>query len=147
MSVPQLDEPTNFLDREALGGLSVAIRNWGGAVCIISHNLEFVHALCPERWSVDAGVLTHEGKVALVEDAFDDAKPSRVGSKAGTPRAGTPALNSMPGTGENSAATSANNSAAPSEDESGVPKPRQKKKKKVRFYFRTPHKHGELIRM
>ncbi|KAG8718726.1 hypothetical protein FRC09_012202 [Ceratobasidium sp. 395] len=37
-----LDEPTNFLDREALGGLAVAIRDWGGAVAIISHNDEFV---------------------------------------------------------------------------------------------------------
>jgi|SRR5712672_1461095 len=27
-----LDEPSNFLDREALGGLAVAIRDWGGAV-------------------------------------------------------------------------------------------------------------------
>ena len=33
--VPQiciLDEPSNFLDREALGGLAVAIRDWAGAV-------------------------------------------------------------------------------------------------------------------
>lgn len=27
-----LDEPSNFLDREALGGLAVAIRDWAGAV-------------------------------------------------------------------------------------------------------------------
>jgi ATPase subunit of ABC transporter with duplicated ATPase domains len=27
-----LDEPSNFLDREALGGLAVAIRDWTGAV-------------------------------------------------------------------------------------------------------------------
>jgi elongation factor 3 len=41
-----LDEPSNFLDREALGGLAVAIRDWAGAVVIISHNSEFVSALC-----------------------------------------------------------------------------------------------------
>ncbi len=62
-----LDEPSNFLDREALGGLAVAIRDWAGAVVrlllrdrsylasltwrrylqvIISHNEEFVSALC-----------------------------------------------------------------------------------------------------
>lgn len=41
-----LDEPSNFLDREALGGLAVAIRDWAGAVVIISHNNEFVSALC-----------------------------------------------------------------------------------------------------
>jgi len=27
-----LDEPSNFLDREALGGLAIAIRDWAGAV-------------------------------------------------------------------------------------------------------------------
>lgn len=27
-----LDEPSNFLDREALGGLAVAIKEWAGAV-------------------------------------------------------------------------------------------------------------------
>jgi elongation factor 3 len=50
-----LDEPTNYLDRESLGGLAVAIRNWGGAVIMISHNTEFVEALCPELWHIDAG--------------------------------------------------------------------------------------------
>lgn len=77
------------MDREALGGLSVAIRDWGGAVCIISHNMEFVNALCPEIWHVDAGRLTQQGKVALVEDAFADgasaassAVPSRLASRA-----------------------------------------------------------------
>ena len=112
-----LDEPTNFLDREALGGLAVAIKEWGGAVCIISHSTEFVTALCPELWHVDNGELTHKGKVALVEDAFDDpSRPSsRTTSKAGTPRtgAGTP----IPGTpglrsGATSAVTSAANSGA-----------------------------------
>ena len=37
------------------GGLAVAIRDWGGAVVMISHNAEFVGALCPEKWHVDAG--------------------------------------------------------------------------------------------
>lgn len=31
-----LDEPSNFLDREALGGLAVAIRDWSGAVVRLS---------------------------------------------------------------------------------------------------------------
>ncbi|QRW24299.1 ABC transporter [Rhizoctonia solani] len=67
-------KPTNFLDREALGGLAVAIRDWGGAVAIISHNEEFVGALCPEIWNVAAGRMTHQGKSAVVEDAFADGK-------------------------------------------------------------------------
>lgn len=32
MQICVLDEPSNFLDREALGGLAVAIRDWAGAV-------------------------------------------------------------------------------------------------------------------
>jgi len=75
-----LDEPTNFLDREALGGLAVAIRDWGGAVLIISHNTEFVNALCPELWHIDKGRLTHKGKVAIIEDSFADSRPSKPGS-------------------------------------------------------------------
>ncbi|EJD53090.1 hypothetical protein AURDEDRAFT_110861 [Auricularia subglabra TFB-10046 SS5] len=99
-----LDEPTNFLDRDALGGLAVAIRDWGGAVLIISHNDEFVTALCPEIWSIEGGRITHKGKAAVVEDAFADSKgPSLRGTPKGTPagshaatplasKAGTPAV-------------------------------------------------------
>ncbi|KAJ3748985.1 P-loop containing nucleoside triphosphate hydrolase protein [Lentinula detonsa] len=76
-----LDEPSNFLDREALGGLAIAIRDWAGAVVIISHNHEFVSALCPETWQVEDGRMTHKGKAAVVEDAFLDKK----GSGASTP--------------------------------------------------------------
>jgi len=79
-----LDEPSNFLDREALGGLAVAIKEWAGAVVIISHNNEFVSALCPEIWNVEAGKLAHQGKVTVVEDAFADAKSPK-GSGANTP--------------------------------------------------------------
>lgn len=124
-----LDEPTNFLDREALGGLSIAIRDWAGAVCIISHNLEFVNALCPEIWNVDAGELTHIGKVALIEDAFDDVKPSRATSRIGTPRGGAGTPNGA--NGGTTAATSAANSAAPSDAEGDISKPKMKKKKKL----------------
>merc|ERR1712166_1428421 len=67
-----LDEPTNFLDRDALGGLAVAIKNWAGAFVCISHNAEFVGALCPEIWNVEAGRLIHKGKAAVVEDAFEE---------------------------------------------------------------------------
>ena len=35
-----LDEPTNYLDRDSLGGLAVAIRDWTGGVVMISHNNE-----------------------------------------------------------------------------------------------------------
>ncbi|KAL2913906.1 translational elongation factor EF-1 alpha [Polyrhizophydium stewartii] len=56
-----LDEPTNYLDRDSLGALAGAIREFGGGVIIISHNAEFTDALCPEKWLVDAGRLTITG--------------------------------------------------------------------------------------
>ena len=56
-----LDEPTNYLDRDSLGALAGAIREFGGGVIIISHNREFTDALCPEKWLVDAGRLTISG--------------------------------------------------------------------------------------
>ncbi|KAK4702417.1 elongation factor 3, partial [Phenoliferia sp. Uapishka_3] len=81
-----LDEPTNFLDRDALGGLAVGIKEWTGAFLCISHNQEFVSALCPEIWNVEGGCLTHKGKAAVVDTAFE----SQPGSAVGTPGAGTP---------------------------------------------------------
>ncbi|KAG8833664.1 hypothetical protein FRC17_010268 [Serendipita sp. 399] len=83
-----LDEPTNFLDREALGGLAVAIRDWAGAVVIISHNEEFVGALCPEIWNIEAGRMTHKGKAAVVDDAFLD-KPGKWSTGLNTPAGGS----------------------------------------------------------
>lgn len=68
-----MDEPTNYLDREALGGLAVAIREWTGAVVMISHHSEFVEALCPELWHVDKGTLTAKGASAVVDDHFEDS--------------------------------------------------------------------------
>jgi elongation factor 3 len=68
-----LDEPTNYLDRESLGGLAVAIREWGGAVIMISHNTEFVEALCPELWSIEEGQLKKKGKVAIMDENFEDS--------------------------------------------------------------------------
>jgi len=50
-----LDEPTNFLDREALGALSNGLNEWGGAVIMISHNREFYSSVCKEEWHVGGG--------------------------------------------------------------------------------------------
>ena len=49
------DEPTNYLDREALEALTQAIKDFGGGVLIISHNKEFTDALCNEHWLVADG--------------------------------------------------------------------------------------------
>jgi elongation factor 3 len=56
-----LDEPTNYLDRESLGALAGAIREYGGGVVMISHNAEFTKELCGETWLMDAGKLSATG--------------------------------------------------------------------------------------
>ncbi|EQC26925.1 hypothetical protein SDRG_15257 [Saprolegnia diclina VS20] len=58
-----LDEPTNFLDRDSLGALAGAIKEFGGGVVLISHHREFTDALAIETWNVVAGQLSIEGQV------------------------------------------------------------------------------------
>ncbi|KAM3075028.1 [NU+] prion formation protein 1 [Clarireedia jacksonii] len=111
-----LDEPTNFLDRDSLGGLAVAIRDYKGGVVMISHNEEFVGALCPEQWYVADGRVTHKGHLAVSADRFEDS--SRPGS----------GFNSSIASAVTSANTSAVNSGA--EDNGGDMSFKAKKKKK-----------------
>ena len=56
-----LDEPTNYLDREALGALSSALNAWGGSVLMISHNKEFYSSVCKEEWIVEKGKVQIKG--------------------------------------------------------------------------------------
>ncbi|KAH0491648.1 hypothetical protein TgHK011_003069 [Trichoderma gracile] len=70
-----LDEPTNFLDRDSLGGLAVAIREFKGGVILISHNEEFVGALCSEQWLVNDGRVTQRGNTAVDLNRFEDSRP------------------------------------------------------------------------
>ncbi|ORX99938.1 hypothetical protein K493DRAFT_323797 [Basidiobolus meristosporus CBS 931.73] len=56
-----LDEPTNYLDRDSLGALAEAIKDFEGGVVMISHHTEFTESLCTETWKVDAGTVTLEG--------------------------------------------------------------------------------------
>jgi len=58
-----LDEPTNYLDREALGALTQAIKGFSGGVVVISHNHEFTDAICTERWIVEGGKCCTTGDV------------------------------------------------------------------------------------
>lgn len=60
-----LDEPTNYLDRDSLGALAGAIKDFGGGIVIISHHNEFVSALCNERWIVGGGKMVREGENLL----------------------------------------------------------------------------------
>jgi len=120
-----LDEPTNFLDRDSLGGLAVAIRDYRGGVVMISHNEEFVGALCPEQWHIADGRLTHKGHLAVDMNRFEDSRPgsSNVSSSV-----------------VSSATASAANSGA---EDQGELKFRSKKKKKI---TRTQLKEREVRR-
>ena len=62
------DEPTNYLDRDALGALAEAIKEYGGGVIMISHSREFTEALCPEKWDVANGKLTISGLTDAQKD-------------------------------------------------------------------------------
>merc|ERR1712232_313795 len=55
-----LDEPTNYLDREGLGALVLAIKDYKGGVLIISHNKEFCENVATERWIMKGGYLRIE---------------------------------------------------------------------------------------
>ncbi|KAJ4298357.1 [NU+] prion formation protein 1 [Collariella sp. IMI 366227] len=96
-----LDEPTNFLDRDSLGGLAVAIRDFRGGVVMISHNEEFVGALAAEQWHVVDGRVAHRGQTAAALDRFEDSsKPaSAITSGLNTPAAGSSAVSSAVNSG------------------------------------------------
>merc|ERR1740116_238709 len=57
-----LDEPTNYLDREGLGALVLAIQDYKGGVLIISHNKEFCDGVAQEKWIMNKGQLRIEGE-------------------------------------------------------------------------------------
>merc|ERR1712205_291182 len=65
-----LDEPTNYLDRDGLGALVLAIKDYKGGVLIISHNREFCDGVATEKWIMNKGKLRIEG--APQEDVADE---------------------------------------------------------------------------
>merc|ERR1712224_982437 len=80
-----LDEPTNYLDREGLGALVLAIKDYKGGVLIISHNKEFCDGVATEKWIMKGGYLRIEGESVAVEDDKADANqgPDEVFDGAG----------------------------------------------------------------
>lgn len=56
-----MDEPSNFLDRDSLGALAVAIKAFQGGVLLVTHNREFSEELCSETWNVDNGEVSTTG--------------------------------------------------------------------------------------
>lgn len=116
-----LDEPTNFLDRDSLGGLAVAIRDYKGGVVMISHNEEFVGALCPEQIHIADGRITHRTNAAINLDRFEDSQP-------GSPAPASTVASTVASSVVSSAAPSATNSGA---EDTGELKFKAKKKKKM----------------
>merc|ERR1712091_394258 len=65
-----LDEPTNYLDRDGLGALVLAIKEYQGGVLIISHNKEFCDNVATEKWIMQGGKLRIEGE--SIDTAADE---------------------------------------------------------------------------
>lgn len=68
-----LDEPTNYLDRDSLGAMAQAIREYEGGVVIISHNAQFVDQVCPEVWHLENHTLNLKGSYDWLESANKEA--------------------------------------------------------------------------
>merc|ERR1719172_177283 len=69
-----LDEPTNYLDREGLGALVLAIKDYKGGVLIISHNKEFCDSVATEKWIMKGGYLRIEGESKGTEEDAQETK-------------------------------------------------------------------------
>jgi len=79
-----LDEPTNYLDRDSLGALAGAIREFDGGVIMISHNSQFVDTLCTQMWHLENNTLNVKGDA----DWMREAKKIKVDDKEGGESAG-----------------------------------------------------------
>lgn len=77
-----LDEPTNYLDRQALGALTQAIKGFSGGVVIISHNSEFTDAVCNETWLVKENRVFTQLAAAAVEITDDMTEEERTAAEA-----------------------------------------------------------------
>ena len=80
-----LDEPTNYLDRDGLGALVLAIKDYEGGVLIISHNKEFCDGVATEKWIMNKGLLRIEGESVdtSVKDEAGNKGPEVVYDGAG----------------------------------------------------------------
>lgn len=84
------DEPTNYLDREALAMLEESIKTFRGAIVVVSHNEPFVRRLCDEKWTVGNGFVhvehleeTAAARLARATLDGDDAEGNGVDGAAG----------------------------------------------------------------
>lgn len=63
-----MDEPTNHLDIDAVNALALALNNYTGGICIVSHDSHFVEAVCNKIYVVE------NHKVELFDGTFQDYK-------------------------------------------------------------------------
>src|SRR6185503_8053739 len=52
-----LDEPTNHLDLDAIDWLQELLRDWGGALVVVSHDRAFIDAVATRIVELDRGIL------------------------------------------------------------------------------------------
>ena len=52
-----LDEPSNHLDIEAMDALADALKNFGGGVVIVSHDVTLLQSVCSSLWVCDSGTV------------------------------------------------------------------------------------------
>lgn len=52
-----LDEPSNHLDIEAMDALADALKNFGGGVVIVSHDVTLLQSVCSSLWVCDNGTV------------------------------------------------------------------------------------------
>jgi len=85
-----LDEPTNYLDREALGALAKAIKDFEGGVVLITHNQEFADATTRETWVVanhtcdikgDADWTAYAAEAIELDLAYKEDRSDAMGNK------------------------------------------------------------------
>jgi elongation factor 3 len=67
-----MDEPTNYLDRDALGALAMAVKEFDGGVLLITHNCEFADALKEETWDVPG-----DGKLYVTGNKWGQGKKGK----------------------------------------------------------------------
>lgn len=63
-----MDEPTNHLDIDAVNALALALNNYTGGICIVSHDQHFVESVCDKIYVVQ------DEKVAQFKGNFSDYK-------------------------------------------------------------------------
>jgi elongation factor 3 len=78
-----MDEPSNYLDRDSLGALAAAIKEFGGGVLLVTHHSDFTAELCSETWTVADAVLSTTGTVWAADKLEKKDEPDEVVDGAG----------------------------------------------------------------